>query len=345
MKKFILVITNIFLLSFYVNAQCPVGGILYHNCAGSPYGGCDAGCQIGVCTGTQITKNCGASSGNGIQQVMSVTITAPSSSCLMTVTGSFKPNPDGSIGSCPDAGMDGEDVLKVGNNANVTGSSNATRTSTYAGIAGESITVGGSSNRRDEVITYTINCTGTCNVAAPVTLLYINCKTTDSGVILDWATSNEINNDHFSIEYSNNGIDFKEIMIVKGNGTSTAMNTYIAEVNDRFIGTTYYRLKQYDIDGKVTTYSQIFSATNNPDDDYFITQSENEVYLNVNAFHESSFEISVYTVIGNTLVGNRKADLQLGMNQIPLESHYASGMYICHITLDNKIYSRKFIIY
>ncbi len=277
---------------------------------------------------------------------MSVTILAPTPTCVMTVTGYFQPNPPfgNSVGSCPNSGMDAGDQLIVGPHAPKSGASNSTVSDFYTGSAGQNITVAGSSNRMDEIIVYTVSCTGTCSIAAPVTLLYLNGTITSSSVVLDWATTNEINNDYFSVEYSNNGIDFKEVMIVKGAGTSTLTNLYSAEIKDRFVGTTYFRLKQHDFDGKVTVYSQIFSLTNNADNDFFIAQSEEGTMVNVNVYHETAFEMRVYDILGTTLVEKTAVNLPTGSHQLPMEV-YASGMYICVIVLDNKTYSKKFIVY
>ncbi len=97
----------------------------------------------------------------------------------------------------------------------------------------------------------------------PIELLSFKAKANDnSTVLLSWATATEINNDFFTLERSENAVDFTPITKVKGAGNSTTQNNY--EYTDKFPvnGINYYRLKQTDFDGK-TSYSGIVSATIN----------------------------------------------------------------------------------
>lgn len=91
----------------------------------------------------------------------------------------------------------------------------------------------------------------------PITLLnfaakYIGPKT----VLLDWSTASEVNNDYFTIQRSNDGIHFTDILIVSGAGNSNNINLYNAEDNNALDGISYYRLKQTDYDGHFS-YSKI----------------------------------------------------------------------------------------
>ncbi len=69
------------------------------------------------------------------------------------------------------------------------------------------------------------------------------------GVMLTWATSTETNNSVFTVERSDNGIDFQQVGTVRGAGNSRKMKAYNfldAAANGQKI---YYRLKQVDNDG------------------------------------------------------------------------------------------------
>ena len=66
---------------------------------------------------------------------------------------------------------------------------------------------------------------------------------------LNWMTATEVNNREFVIERSLNGVDFRPIGTVKGNGTTNVAKNY--NFIDGFApNMAYYRLKQVDIDGK-----------------------------------------------------------------------------------------------
>lgn len=83
----------------------------------------------------------------------------------------------------------------------------------------------------------------------PVDLLYFNAVS-ESYITLSWATATEINNDYFSIERSEDGINFYEIGQVDGNGDSNQEIKY--SFTDKFVlaPVEYYRLKQVDFDGQ-----------------------------------------------------------------------------------------------
>lgn len=95
----------------------------------------------------------------------------------------------------------------------------------------------------------------------PVELLFFSAECASNyHVQLNWETASEINNDYFIVEKSFDGINFKQIEIVKGAGNSTINLKY--SLLDNFSENTsqlYYRLKQVDYDG-TSTISKIVSV-------------------------------------------------------------------------------------
>lgn len=91
----------------------------------------------------------------------------------------------------------------------------------------------------------------------PIELVDFNAKQVDSRIVLNWATSSELNNDFFTIERLNAEDDlFDQIAVVKGSGTINEARSYHAYDFTPKAGKNYYRLKQTDFDGKFT-YSKI----------------------------------------------------------------------------------------
>lgn len=89
----------------------------------------------------------------------------------------------------------------------------------------------------------------------PIELLNFEAKVTAEGVLAEWTTATEINNDHFTIERSYDGQNFNAIGTVRGAGNSTQEKYYSFLDNAPGKGIIYYRLKQTDYDGQFT-YSQ-----------------------------------------------------------------------------------------
>jgi len=96
--------------------------------------------------------------------------------------------------------------------------------------------------------------------ALPVELMYFEAKVTSENVRLKWATATEINNQEFVIERSLNNLGFVAIGKVKGHGTTLQQQQYEFIDLNSVAGTSYYRLKQIDLDG-TTTYSKVLAVT------------------------------------------------------------------------------------
>jgi len=93
----------------------------------------------------------------------------------------------------------------------------------------------------------------------PVELTWFRASITTSGTgLLEWRTESELNNDHFEIERSENGVNFTSLGSVTGAGTTNQANNYQFEDNHPVLSLVYYRLKQVDFNG-MFEYSDIVS--------------------------------------------------------------------------------------
>lgn len=86
----------------------------------------------------------------------------------------------------------------------------------------------------------------------PVTWLSFDARLIDNKINLLWRTANELNNDLFEVERSENGIEFEKIGTVNGNGNTFFVSTYLF-VDDYLQqaekAILYYRIRQIDYDG------------------------------------------------------------------------------------------------
>lgn len=108
--------------------------------------------------------------------------------------------------------------------------------------------------------------TGTCggsNVVLPIELLFFKAtKLNQRNVELWWSTATELNNDYFTVEKTLDGIDFNEVGIVNGSGTTYSIHDYsLTDYQLQNSAMTYYRLKQTDFDGNYS-YSDLISVDN-----------------------------------------------------------------------------------
>ncbi len=173
--------------------------------------------------------------------------------------------------------------------------------------------------------------------ALPIRLSEFNVDRKGKEIHLNWITETEINNDFFSVERSIDGEHFTEIGRKKGAGNSS-QRLYYSLIDEKPIkGTSYYRLKQTDFDGKYA-YSQIESVT--MDDKTIINGLK--IYPNPSESCEVNVELSseskqkVNCVLLNSL-GQEKAsdsfDVENGPNKFKLNySIFSAGLYILEIS-------------
>jgi len=97
-----------------------------------------------------------------------------------------------------------------------------------------------------------------CSTTLPVELIAFRAECGSGEATITWATATELNNDHFTIERSPDGITFQDIGTVEGAGNSSTTTAYAFADAEPFADITYYRLRQTDIDG-TTEHSDVIA--------------------------------------------------------------------------------------
>lgn len=95
----------------------------------------------------------------------------------------------------------------------------------------------------------TINYTAT---PLPVTLTAFSGMCNNGIITLQWTTQSETNNNFFTIERSEDGMNFYQVAIAEGAGTTSQVNNYSWTDEAVANGTVYYRLSQTDNNGTLT---------------------------------------------------------------------------------------------
>ena len=142
----------------------------------------------------------------------------------------------------------------------------------------------------------------------PIELISFEAEIDNTSVKLIWKTASEINNDYFTIERSENGFDFENIGEIPGSGNSNTLKVYDYFDDAPIRGTSYYRLKQTDFNGKSERFDLI--AVN---------------------FSQNDDGICVLHVYPNPCVGSCTIDLKdcpLADNQVDIELYDAFGKKI-----------------
>lgn len=119
----------------------------------------------------------------------------------------------------------------------------------------------------------------------PVEFISFTGNASPKGVLLNWSTASEKNNDYFTIEKSIDGKEWKMIAKVDGAGTTADKSMY--QTTDKTSSSlVYYRLKQVDFDGTVTELKTIavnndylsrISAYPNPAKDFIVVKGVDSI--------------------------------------------------------------------
>lgn len=160
----------------------------------------------------------------------------------------------------------------------------------------------------------------------------------NASIMLTWVTASEMENSHFEIEKSINGMDYEKIGRVEGNGTTWEMQFYEFTDNSPQNGVNYYRLKQVDIGGTFE-YSNII--TYKQSENVKITVAPNPIQQNselkIITADDSMFDIMIYDINGRIVKTIYKA------NQLTIDD-LEEGLYIYHISQNGKIIKKDKLV-
>ncbi|HEY0031180.1 MAG TPA: T9SS type A sorting domain-containing protein, partial [Bacteroidia bacterium] len=188
-------------------------------------------------------------------------------------------------------------------------------------------------------------------IVLPIELLSFDVNAVgNKSVDLSWATASEKNNDYFTVERSQNGTSFELVEVVDGAGNSTALLNYASKDVKPLAGTTYYRLKQTDYDGRIS-YSSIKEVTIDMNADLNFTiypnpSGENDnPYLAFSGNSDETVTISIYDVTGKMMSQKSVRLDQAGNSAIELKQTFVSGIYFVNASsASGKSINQKLII-
>ncbi len=176
----------------------------------------------------------------------------------------------------------------------------------------------------------------------PVSLSSFTAKSINQGAQLNWITTSEQNNSHFEIYRSTDRQNFTFLGDVKGNGTSDRVLNYL--FIDQLIpaGTSYYKLRQVDIDGKYKEYGPVVIHSDlQKADDITLSVKENSIELGITASGPKA-EIIIRNVSGQKIIST-SANLNKGINQVNIPFQQNPGLYILSVKQENEVLTKKFI--
>lgn len=135
----------------------------------------------------------------------------------------------------------------------------------------------------------------------PVEMMYFKSALLGSKVQLDWATASEENSSHFDVQRSRDGLTFETIGSVASKGFSSIKVNYTFTDEEALVGTSYYRLKQVDLDATYE-YSKLLSVKRNGPSAISVFPTVTQEALNLELpFSPSETVLQVYDKIGRVV--------------------------------------------
>ena len=144
-------------------------------------------------------------------------------------------------------------------------------------------------------------------------------------VRLVWSTIQEIESSHFIVEHSTDGIHFTAIGNIAAQGTANIETRYtFTHTSPSLTGVNYYRLKQYDLNGKYA-YSPTINVRLKNDGRPVVTATPNPVRNSLQIFAtKPNYKMRLTDLNGRTLKTMQLAQgaQYLDVNDLPTGTYY-----------------------
>lgn len=171
-------------------------------------------------------------------------------------------------------------------------------------------------------------------LAVTLTDFSISCE---NGRMVNWTTQSEKNSSHFIVERSRDGANWFEIARVEGAGTTAQEQKYAVEDKSASYETSYYRLKQFDYDGRLEIYDVIASdCSGNNGMIVYPNPAQNSFVVEINSDVAFEGKVVVYDVSGKALI-EKELDATKGISVIYFDNvQLAEGTYIVMVERGDK---------
>lgn len=237
------------------------------------------------------------------------------------------------------------------------GDASTLRVAEWAGVAWveDHSTAGGiSAGNKGSIITTSISdkavyTFGTIDKASnplPIELLSFDAIAEGNNVLVDWKTASEENNEYFIVERSKDGINSEFVGRIEGAGNSNQILTYSIVDENPYNGISYYRLAQYDYDGKSESFSWVAVHVENKEvasvQIYPNPLTTNSLNLDFQNF-EGQTMITIYDFSGRKIM-ERSLFIESASSTIQLPIDLPNGTYNIQLINAQNVIVKKLIV-
>ena len=186
------------------------------------------------------------------------------------------------------------------------------------------------------------------NTLLPIELVSFTATCDGRSSLIEWTTATEKNNDYFSLERSDDAVNFTEIARVAGAGSSIEPIDYAYTDYGIHGGDNYYRLVQVDYDGtrtasEIIVANCIESEVDEPEVQAYPNPFSGELTLVLDNFNNRAATIEVYDMLGK-LIYIQKADAPQNYYEMILNlSNLPSGAYTVRVSTTDFVINKNVV--
>ena len=177
----------------------------------------------------------------------------------------------------------------------------------------------------------------------PITLANIDITCESGRVDLDWATASEINNDYFTIERSDDGVNFEPMATILGAGNSNSVLNYSWIDTSPLNTVGYYRLKQTDFNGEYS-YSDVLATRckSNNEISIYPNPSRGSFTFDYFSSKEEDLRVEIYSISGQLILEKIFNEMPEGDSKRNMViEELSNGVYFVNFVTDNKVVTHK----
>lgn len=181
----------------------------------------------------------------------------------------------------------------------------------------------------------------------PVTLTSFKAAPSGNTAVISWSTSSEKNSDYFMVQRSGDGRQFDDFRRSDAAGSSNTNKNYRVTDLNPLPGTSYYRLQQFDKDGKSEFFGPVavnFTRNSKTGEQAISALTagpnpfRNELTLRFESTMAGPQPLTVYNIMG-AVVHRSIVDIRTGANQLslPVAARQQSGRYLIELGEGNSV--------
>ncbi|MDQ8006137.1 MAG: carbohydrate binding domain-containing protein [Pedobacter sp.] len=179
--------------------------------------------------------------------------------------------------------------------------------------------------------------------ALPVTLSSFSAKANANSIAVNWKTETETDASHFELLRAGEDGNFKYLTKVSAKNTASTYNFSDAKP---LKGINYYKLLQYDIDGKVNEIKEIASAKfdfNSTELALYPNPATGNFSFNLDSYAGKTISVQLTDLTGKTLK-TETLNAVNGINTVSLPQALSAGLHFVKISGQNLYKTSKLMI-